>query len=125
MGIIIMFQINIMNEHIPASDLINYIIELERFESTSLEEQVIEKALQSGFVTGEETQVNSKKIAWIKIVTRHAKDAYNLEAVVEGEPLEVNMSNLNKMKEYRVQQVNEIINLLAKHIIDSTPDYPF
>ncbi|WJG26803.1 hypothetical protein QSU96_03505 [Vibrio furnissii] len=50
-----------MNEHIPASDLINYIIELERFESTSLEEQVIEKALQSGFVTGEETQVNSKK----------------------------------------------------------------
>ena len=125
MGIIIIFQINIMNEHIPASDLINYIIELERFESTSLEDQVIEKALQSGFVTGEETQVNSKKIAWIKIVTRHAKDAYNLEAVVEGEPLEVNMSNLKKMKEYRVQQVNDIINLLAKHIIDSTPDYPF
>ncbi|WP_241574118.1 hypothetical protein [Vibrio parahaemolyticus] len=114
-----------MVEHIPASDLINYIIELERFESTTLEEQIIEKAIQSGFVTGEETEVNSKKIAWIKIVSRRAQDAYNLEAVVEGEPLEVNMSNLKKMKEYRVQQVNEIINLLAKHIINSTPDYPF
>ncbi|EHK2850125.1 hypothetical protein HJ015_17235 [Vibrio parahaemolyticus] len=114
-----------MEKEITASDLINYIIELERFESTSLEDQVIEKALQSGFITGEETQANSKKIAWIKIVTSHAQYAYNLEAVVEGEPLEVNMSNLKEMKKYRVQQVNEIINLLAKHIINSTPDYPF
>lgn len=36
-------------ENLPSSDLIGYIIELEKFESTTLSDQVIEKSETSRF----------------------------------------------------------------------------
>lgn len=36
-------------DHIPSSDLIGYVTELEKFESTTLLDQVIEKAKLNNF----------------------------------------------------------------------------
>ncbi|EJG0998393.1 MULTISPECIES: hypothetical protein [Vibrio] len=111
-----------MDNNIPSSDLIGYIIELEQFESTTLEEQVILKAEKAGFLNvHDESYV--PKVRWIKTIVKHAEDAFNLEAIIDSEPLELNMSTFKQVRQEREKQVNEILELLSKHVIEAAPPY--
>ncbi|GIC06210.1 hypothetical protein VCSRO97_3395 [Vibrio cholerae] len=112
-----------MDNPIPSSDLIGYIIEVEQFESTSLEDQVIQKADKAGFLNvHDESYI--PKLRWIKKIVKHAEDAFNLEAVIDSEqPLELNMSTFKQLRQEREQQVNDILELLAKYVIDAAPNY--
>lgn len=112
-----------MNKHIQTRKLFWYLHELERFESTSLEELVIEKAKQAGFITNTESADNLSKLAWIKKMTKHAEDAFRLEEVAEGERLEVTIDNFKQVVERREKQVSEILELLAKSVLDASPSY--
>ncbi len=111
-----------MDNPILSSDLIGYIIELEQFESTTLEEQVIQKAEKAGFLNvHDESYV--PKVRWIKKVVKYAEDAFNLEAIIDSEPLELNMSTFKQVRQEREKQVNDILELLAKYVLDAVPTY--
>lgn len=112
-----------MDRHIPTKELFWYLHELEKFESITLEEQVIEKAKQAGFITDGDSVKNLSKIMWIEKVTKYAQDAFCLEDIAENEPLEITIDNLKVLVERRDKQVNNILELLAKHIIDAAPSY--
>ncbi|EGR2360405.1 hypothetical protein [Vibrio parahaemolyticus] len=112
-----------MNNNIPPSDLIGYVIELEKFESTTLEDQVIEKAKRAGFVTDSNCTANLSKLAWIRKVTHHAESAFKLQAIVAGEPLELKISTFKQIKQERNRQVDEILELMATHVLDAVPPY--
>lgn len=103
--------------------LFKFAYDLEEFEATSLAEKVIEKAIEAGFLTLRDSPDNRSKLAWIEKVTRHAEDAYNLEDIADGADLEVKVANLKQLLERRDTQVKEILELLAKHIIDAAPCY--
>ncbi len=71
--IVLMLIKNTMDKPIPSSDLIGYIIELEQFESTTLEDQVIQKAENAGFLNvHDESYI--PKLRWIKKIVKHAED---------------------------------------------------
>ena len=112
-----------MSINLSSSDLIGYVIELEKFEATTLEQKVIEKAMQAGFVNNSDSADNLYKLSWIKEMTQHAEDAFKLEAVVDGEDLKVTIANFNQLVERRDKNVNEILELLAKCLIDAAPPY--
>ena len=112
-----------MSKLIPTELLFKFAYDLEEFEATSLAEKVIEKAIEAGFLTITDTPDNRSKLAWIEKVTRHAEDAYNLEDIADGEDLEVKITNLKQLLDRRDKQVKEILELLAKHIIDAAPCY--
>ncbi|EPJ2732455.1 hypothetical protein ACTHEF_004132 [Vibrio parahaemolyticus] len=114
-----------MNNSISSSDLISYIVELEQFETTSLEDQVIEKAFESGFITKDENSENLHKKAWIKRVTHLVGDSFKLDAIVEGETPELTMANFKQFKKNRETQVNDVLKLLARLLVDSVPPYPY
>lgn len=97
--------------------------DLEVFEATSLVEKVIEKAIEARFLTLSDTSDNRLKLAWIKKITQHAEDAYNLEDIADGEDIEVKITNLKQLLARRDKQVKDILELLAKHIIDASPRY--
>ncbi|MGL1299853.1 MULTISPECIES: hypothetical protein [Vibrio] len=120
--IVFMLIKNTMDNPIPSSDLIGYVIELEKFESTTLEEQVIKKAKKAGFLS-EHDESYAYKSSWIKKVAKNAEEAFNLEAVIENEPLELTMANFKQLREEREQRVNEILELLSKCVLDSVPQY--
>lgn len=115
--------INIMSKHIPSELLLQFAYDLEEFEATSLAKKVTEKAVESGFLTLSDTPDNRSKLAWIEKVTLHAEDAYNLEDIADGEDLEVKIANFKQLLERRDKQVKDILELLAKHIIDAAPRY--
>lgn len=121
--IVLMLIKNTMDKPIPSSDLIGYIIELEQFESTTLEDQVIQKAENAGFLNvHDESYI--PKLCWIKKIVKHAEDAFNLEAVIDSEqPLELNMSTFKQLRQEREKRVNDILELLARYIIDAAPPY--
>jgi hypothetical protein len=112
-----------MSINLSSSDLIGYVIELEQFEATTLEQKVIEKAMQASFVNNSDSVDNLYKLSWIKEMTQHAEDAFKLEAVVDGEDLKVTISNFNQLLERRDKQVSDILELLAKRVIDAAPLY--
>ncbi|MEZ8231511.1 hypothetical protein AB6C58_22300 [Vibrio splendidus] len=112
-----------MSKLIPTKLLFKFAYDLEEFEATRLAEKVIEKAIEAGFLTLSDTPDNRSKLAWIEKVTRHAEDAYNLEDIADGEDLEVKITNLKQFLDRRDKQVKEILELLAKHIIDAAPCY--
>ncbi|MEG3222442.1 hypothetical protein PD716_17690 [Vibrio gigantis] len=112
-----------MAEHIPTKKLFWYCYELEKYETTSLEQQVIKKAKQAGFITNAESADNLSKLAWIKKMTKHAEDAFKLEEVAEGEPLEITIDNFKQLVERRDKQVSDILELLAKYVLDASPAY--
>lgn len=111
-----------MDNPIPSSELIGYVIELENFESTTLEDQVIQKAKKAGFLS-EHDESYAYKVSWIKKVAKNAEDAFNLEAIIENEPLELTMANFKQLREERELRVNEILELLSKGVLDSVPPY--
>ncbi len=121
--IVLMLIKNTMDKPIPSSDLIGYIIELEQFESTTLEDQVIQKAENAGFLNvHDESYI--PKLRWIKKIVKHAEDAFNLEAVIDSEqPLELNMSTFKQLRQEREKRVNDILELLAKYVLDAVPTY--
>ncbi len=112
-----------MAKHIPTKKLFWYLHELERFESTNLEELVIKKAKQAGFITDTESADNLSKLAWIKKITKHAEDAFKLEDVAEGEPLGVTIDNFKQLVERRDKRVSDVLELLAKYVLDASPAY--
>ncbi|HIF9109015.1 TPA: hypothetical protein ACX6PT_001761 [Photobacterium damselae] len=112
-----------MAEHIPTQKLFWYCYELEKYEFTTLEQQVIEKTKQAGFITDSDSVDNLSKLAWIKKMTKHAEDAFKLEEVAEGEPLEVTIDNFKQLVERRDKQVSDILELLAKYVLDASPAY--
>ncbi|OCH11481.1 hypothetical protein [Aliivibrio sp. 1S128] len=112
-----------MGNDISTSELFWYVIELEKFESSTTEEKVIEKAMEAGFITKDNLAENLSNLVWIKKVTKHAEDAFNLEEVAEGRPLEVSIANFKQLKNRRDKQVSDILELLAKHVIHAAPGY--
>jgi len=112
-----------MNQHTSSNILFKYAYELEKYEVTSLAERVAEKAIEAGFFTISDTSDNRLKRAWIKKVAQHAEDAYNLEDVADGEDLEMKISNFKQLLERRDKQVKDILELLAKHVIEAAPSY--
>ncbi|EGQ9185123.1 hypothetical protein F8Y89_18980 [Vibrio parahaemolyticus] len=112
-----------MTEHIPAKKLFWYCYELEKYEATTLEQQVIKKAKQAGFITNAESADNLSKLAWIKKMTKYAEDAFKLEDVAEGEPLGVTIDNFKQLVERRDKRVSDVLELLAKNVLDASPAY--
>lgn len=110
-------------DNLPSSDLIGYIIELEKFESTTLSDQVIEKAKLAGFVSDSNSVENLSTLNWIRKVAQLAESSFNLQGIADGELLELNMSTFKQLRQEREKQVNEILELLSKHVIDSAPAY--
>lgn len=110
-------------DNLPSSDLIGYIIELEKFESTTLLDQVIERAKLAGFVSDSNSVENLSKLNWIKKVTQLAESSFNLQATVDGELVELNMSTFKQLRQAREKRVNDILELLARYIIDAAPPY--
>ncbi|OED66718.1 hypothetical protein A165_05850 [Vibrio tasmaniensis ZS-17] len=112
-----------MEKEISAADLIQYAIDLEDLEITNLESLVLEGVMKAGFVTEGDSVINLSRRAWVKKVTEHANDAYKLEDVATGEDLAATIDNVKALLRARESKVNEILELLAKQILDATPPY--
>ncbi|MEZ8159110.1 hypothetical protein ACED66_22980 [Vibrio splendidus] len=112
-----------MNTRTSANELICHLHNLEEFEATSLAGKVIEKAIEAGFLTLGDSPDNRSRLAWIEKVTRHAEDAFKLEEVAEGEPLELTIDNFKQLVERRDKQVSDVLELLAKYVVDAAPSY--
>lgn len=112
-----------MEKEISASVLIQLLHDLEDLEITHLESLVLEGAVKSGFVTKDDSVKNIYRRAWIKKVTEHANDAYKLEDVATGENLAATIDNVKALLKARETKVSEILELLAKQILDATPRY--
>ncbi|EJI1385452.1 hypothetical protein NDL32_004034 [Vibrio alginolyticus] len=112
-----------MEKEISASVLIQLLHDLEDLEITNLESLVLEGAVKSGFVTKDDSVKNIYRRAWIKKVTEHANDAYKLEDVATGEDLAATIDNVKALLKARENKVSEILELLAKKILDATPVY--
>lgn len=112
-----------MEKEISASVLIQLLHDLEDLEITHFESLVLEGAVKSGFVTKDDSVKNIYRRAWIKKVTEHANDAYKLEDVATGENLAATIDNVKALLKARETKVSEILELLAKQILDATPLY--
>ncbi len=112
-----------MEKEISASVLIQLLHDLEDLEITNLESLVVEAAVKSGFITKDDSAKNIYRRSWIKKVTEYANDAYKLEDVAAGENLEATIDNVKALLKARENKVNEILELLAKQILDATPVY--
>lgn len=112
-----------MNNRTPFQYRLCGAIEREQFETTSLEEEVIKKAKEAGFITDDNSTENQSKLDWVKKVTKHAEDAFNLQAVADGKNIEIQIGNFKELNARRDKQVNDILELLAKHVIDAAPPY--
>ncbi|GIU23077.1 hypothetical protein L2719_05910 [Shewanella schlegeliana] len=113
-----------MDNYISPTELFWHAVELEKFESVSIEDQVIEKCLQAKFLNTSDLAEKTPKLAWIKQVTAHAADAFKLESIANDDgQLTLSIHNLKKIKAHRDEQVNDILELLAKRIVSAAPDY--
>lgn len=112
-----------MEKEISALVLIQFLHDLEGLEITNLESLVLEGTVKSGFVTKDDSVKNIYRRAWIKKVTEHANDAYKLEDVATGEDLAATIDNVKALLKARENKVSEILELLAKQILDATPVY--
>ncbi|HCG5536449.1 TPA: hypothetical protein NJ114_003287 [Vibrio parahaemolyticus] len=112
-----------MEKEITASDLIKLLHDLEDLETTNLEDLVLEGAKNAGFVTNGDSMKNLYRRAWVKKVTEHANDAYRLEDVATGENLAATIDNVKVLLKAREIKVSEILELLAKQILDAAPLY--
>ncbi|HHX8289312.1 TPA: hypothetical protein ACVOZD_002348 [Vibrio diabolicus] len=112
-----------MEKEITASDLIKLLHDLEDLETTDLESLVLEGAMNAGFVTKGDSVKNLYRRAWVKKVTEHANDAYRLEDVATGENLAATIDNVKALLKARETKVTDILELLAKQILDATPPY--
>ncbi|WP_274024071.1 hypothetical protein [Vibrio parahaemolyticus] len=112
-----------MKKEISASEMIQLLCDLEDLEVTNLESLVLEGAINAGFVTEGDSVKNIYRRAWVKKVTEHANDAYKLEDVATGENLAATIENVKALLKARESKVNEILELLAKQILDATPPY--
>ncbi|WP_104035271.1 hypothetical protein [Vibrio jasicida] len=112
-----------MRREISAAELIQLLCDLEDLEVTNLESLVLEGAKKAGFITRDDSVTNLYRQAWIKKVTEHANDAYKLEDVATGEDLVATIDNVKALLKARETKVSEILELLAKQILDATPSY--
>ncbi|EGR1556615.1 hypothetical protein HJ207_02620 [Vibrio parahaemolyticus] len=112
-----------MKKEISAAELIQLLCDLEDLEATNLESLVLEEAMNAGFVTESDSVKNLYRRAWIKKVTEHASDAYKLEDVATGENLAATIDNVKALLKARETKVNDILELLAKQILDAVPPY--
>ncbi|EJG0691668.1 hypothetical protein C4G81_RS18630 [Vibrio parahaemolyticus] len=112
-----------MKKEISAAELIQLLCDLEDLEVSKLECLVLEGAMNAGFVTEGDSVKNLHRRAWIKKVTEHANDAYKLEDVAIGENLAATIDNVKALLKAREVKVNEILELLAKQILDAVPPY--
>ncbi|HIF6199212.1 TPA: hypothetical protein ACX3IX_004162 [Vibrio parahaemolyticus] len=112
-----------MKREISAAELIQLLCDLEDLEVTNLESLVLEGATKAGFVTKGDSVINLYRRTWIKKVTEHANDAYKLEDVATGENLAATFENVKALLKARETKVNEILELLAKHILTAIPPY--
>ncbi|EEX66298.1 hypothetical protein [Vibrio metoecus] len=112
-----------MEKEISAAVLIQLLCNLEDLEITSLESLVLEGAINAGFVTKGDSVTNLYRRAWIKKVTEHANDAYQLEDIATGENLAATIDNVKALLKARETKVNDILELLAKQILDAVPPY--
>ncbi|HGY9569306.1 TPA: hypothetical protein ACOJRH_005245 [Vibrio harveyi] len=112
-----------MKKEISASELIQLLCDLEDLEVTNLESLVLEGAVNAGFVTEDDSVKNLHRRAWIKKVTEHANHAYQLEDVATGEDLAAKIDNVKALLKARENKVNDILELLAKQILDAIPPY--
>lgn len=112
-----------MEKETSALDLIQLLHDLEDLETTDLESLVLEGAMNAGFVTKGDSVKNLYRRAWVKKVTEHANDAYRLEDVATGENLAATIDNVKVLLKARETKVTDILELLAKQILDATPPY--
>lgn len=112
-----------MIKEISATDLIQLLHDLEDLETTNLESLVLDGAMKAGFVTKEDSVKNIYRRTWVKKVTEYANDAYKLEDVATGECLEETIDNVKALLKARESKVNEVLELLAKQILDARPIY--
>ena len=112
-----------MKKEISAAELIQLLCDLEDLEVTTLESLVLEGAMNAGFVTKGDSVTNLYRRAWIKKVTEHANDAYQLEEIATGENLAATIDNVKALLKARETKVNDILELLAKQILDAVPPY--
>lgn len=112
-----------MKREISAAELIQLLCDLEDLEVTNLESLVLEGATKAGFITRDDSVKNLYKCTWIKKVTEHANDAYKLDNVATGDNLAATIDNVKTLLKARESKVNEILELLAKQILDATPPY--
>lgn len=112
-----------MRREISAAELIQLLCDLEDLEVTNLESLVLEGAKKAGFITRDDSVTNLYRQAWIKKVTEHANDAYKLEDVATDEDLVATIDNVKALLKARETKVSEILELLAKQILDATPSY--
>ncbi|HIF9454278.1 hypothetical protein [Photobacterium leiognathi] len=112
-----------MRKDISAADLIQHAIDLEDLETTNLDSLVLEGAIKAGFITKDDSAINLYRRVWIKKVTEHANHAYKLEDVATGEQLEQTIDNVKALLKARERKVSEILELLAKQILNAIPPY--
>ncbi|ENJ1523275.1 hypothetical protein AB0522_002239 [Vibrio parahaemolyticus] len=112
-----------MKKEISAAELIQLLCDLEDLEATNLESLVLEEAMNAGFITEGDSVKNLYRRAWIKKVTEHASDAYKLEDVATGENLAATIDNVKALLKARETKVNDILELLAKQILDAVAPY--
>ncbi|MFA0654143.1 hypothetical protein [Vibrio sp. 10N.222.49.C12] len=120
---VFILEINVMDKPIPSKKLFSYAYDLEEFEGTSVADLVIEKARLAGFITDKDCEEDRQNLAWIMRVTKLADHAYNLDAVADGESIEVKIANLNLLTQQRDEKIVEILHLLAKRVSDAAPPY--
>ncbi|ELA9316380.1 TPA: hypothetical protein ACN334_004164 [Vibrio parahaemolyticus] len=112
-----------MEKEISASVLIQLLHDLEDLEITTLESLVLDGAVKAGFISKDDSVKNIYRRTWIKKVTEHANKAYKLEDVATGENLAATIDNVNALLKARENKVSEILELLAKQILDAAPPY--
>ncbi|ELC3209847.1 hypothetical protein RI848_004452 [Vibrio parahaemolyticus] len=112
-----------MKKEISASALIQMLHDLEDLEITTLEDLVLEGAVKAGFINKDDSVKNIYRRTWIKKVTEYANDAYKLEDVATGENLAATIDNVKALLKARENKVSEILELLAKQILDAAPSY--
>lgn len=114
-----------MDKLIAKKRLFSFAYDLEEFEGTSIADLVVEKARLAGFITDKDCDEDRQNLAWIMRVTKLADHAYNLDAVADGESIEVKIANFNLLVKQRDEKIAEILRLLAKRVSDAAPPYRF
>ena len=101
---------------ISSSQLLRYAGELQKFEFTTIESLVVEKAILAGLITDDYQTENLKKLAWVKSMSEYLECEFLLDEVEVGKGIQFAISSLNKLKKRRNTRVNEILKLLIQGI---------
>lgn len=101
---------------ISSSQLLRYAVELQKFEFTTIESLVVEKAILVGLITDDYQTENLKKLAWIKSMSEHLEYKFSLDEAELCKGIKLAISCFNKLKRRRNKCVDKILKLLMQGI---------